>query len=113
MIPPIVGQRPWNLLEARTSLAQDEYEQLVEPSRKIVFHSMVFHPERHLAGEEKVRTDLLRTETRASMKRLRLGAFCQGRFAGWHFGRADGVHTYLFTESGFFCFKASRVRIDE
>lgn len=80
-------------------LTQEEYDLWVEPNQKTVFQSMTFFPHNHLEGAEKERTDALRAEIRDAMKRIRLGAFYDGQFAGWHFGRAESAHTYQMSNS--------------
>lgn len=81
-------------------LTQEEYDQWVEPSQKIVFQSMTFSHRDYLEGEDKGRAVALQAELLPTMKWLRLGAFYDGQFAGWHFGRAGSASTYRMSNSG-------------
>lgn len=93
-------ERKWDdgLIIRELTLA--EYEQLVMPAQRIVFRTPVFEAPETGTAEERLQVAQIRDEYAKRVIRLRIGAFLDGKFAGWHFGRQDSPTNFQMTNSG-------------
>ena len=80
-------------------LVGEEYAKLVMPHHGSIFtaDSPRFLYDDYCSDEEKEKLKALRSTFQGF--RLTIGAFFNGKFAGWHFGRQDSPDTYYMTNS--------------